>query len=472
MSSNSKIFFTKILKSILSSLLFTYISAFILSLQSILSFTFNWSSVLYLPAVFASVSSLVTVISRRYVRTDVSSTNRFYKIARGLSVKNVLLAALCSASAWFLSILNPFCHDEQFWHLLGVGCALTGAAFHYENVYIAHDFHFPIIQTTKYSMFMSKLSEIILKSMKKSFFYTFFIFIPLYAIDSKSSSDGYFIIVLWFSIALILYFLYSFERIVYLNMTERVIFPIMTIKQDGDYLLTALNSDIKIIKSLALFDLYQATIKDAERRKQIFSLSCAGSIPQSWKIIFSYCINNIKCTIEDMANVVKHETLYINRRNIPNARLLQTNCSSSVKQEKKDINKQNILIMFFEKFRIYTYVFGSLDKERTLEEFEITVWCCYILSNLAVVSLKEDEYGVVREQLGQIVSAVLDLKSQLEFQRKNVDSHNLKKVDYFITHVKTCAVMLALHFALYVNDIGLDETQLHSFKKIITMLNN
>lgn len=470
MSPNSKIFFTKILKSILSSLLFTYISAFILSLQSILSFTFNWSSVLYLPAVLASVSSLVTVTSRRYVRTDVSSTNRFYKIVRGVSVKTVLLAALCSASAWFLSSLNPFCHDERFWHLLGVGCALTGAAFHYENVYIAHDFHFPIIQTTKYSMFMSKLSEIILKSVKKSFFYTFFIFIPLYMIDPESCSNIYFIVILWFSIALVLYFFYSFERIVYLNMTERVIFPIMTIKQDSDCLLTALNSDINIIKSLALYDLYQATIKDAERRKQIFCLSCAGSIPQSWKIIFDYCINNIKSTIGDMANVVKHETLYINRRNIPNARLLLTN--GSVKQEKQNLNKQNILIKFFEKFRLYTYFFGSLDNGKTLEEFEVTVWCCYILSNLAVVSLKEDEYGVVREQLGQIVSAILDLKNQLEFQRKNVDSLNTKKIDYFLTHVKTCTVMLALNFALYVNDIGLDETQLHSFKKIITMLNN
>lgn len=472
MTSNSNIFLTRIFKSTLSSLLFTYVTAFLLSLRSILSFTFSLYSLLYVPAVLVAVLLFIITSSRRYVRTDVPCTNRFTKIVKGLSIQTVLPAALISVSAWFLSSINPFCQDEKIWHLLSVGCALAGVLFHYENVYIEQDFHFPIIQTTKYSMFMSKLSEILFKSLKKSFLYLFFIFIPLYVIEPKLCSSVYFFVILWFSISLVLHLFYSFEHIIFLTMTERVIFPIVTINQDNNCLLNALNVDNKIIKSLALYDLYQATIKDAERRKEIFSLSFAGNVPQSWKIIFNYCINNIKSATEDMKNLVNHVPLkVINRRNIINARLLH-NSGSFISKPPEENVKQSIFLYFVEKFWLYNYFFGPLDKDKLLEEFEATVWCCYILSNLAVVSLKEDEYGVVREQLGQIVSTILDLKNQLDVQQRNFNNQKTKKIEYLKTHVKTCAVMLALNFGMYANDIGLDETQLHSFKKIIILLNN
>lgn len=461
------------MKSTLNSLLFTYVTALLLSLRSILSFTFRWYSLLYVPAVLVAVSLFILTSSRRYVRTDVPCANRFSKIVKGLSIHTVLLAALFSVSAWFLSSVNPFCHDENIWYLLNVGCALAGVLFHYENVYIEQDFHFPIIQTSKYSMFMSKLSTFIFKSLKKSFLYVFFIFIPLYLLEPKLCGDVYFIVNLWFSISLVLYLFYSFEHILYLTMTERVIFPIATLKQDDNCLLNALNVDNKIIKSLALYDLYQATIKDAERRKEIFNLSFAGNVPQSWKIIFNYCINNIKSTIQDMTNLVNHvPPKLINRRNITNARLLHINGSVGSKPSEDNLKHHSKLLNLFEKFWLYNYFFAPLDKEKLLEEYEVTVWCCYILSNLAVVSLKEDEYGVVREQLGQIVSTILDLKNQLDLQQRNFNIQKTKKIEYLKTHVKTCAVMLALNFSMYANDIGLDETQLHSFKKIIALLNN
>lgn len=424
-----------------------------------------------MPIVLAAVSSFVIVTSRKYVKTNVPCTNRFNKITKGLSVQTLTLAAMCSASGWFLCGLNPFHHSEKNWYSLNVGCALAGVLYHYEHNYFDQNFHFPIIQTNKYSMFMSKLSEIILKSTKKSFVYLFILCIPLFAIEPTSFTDLNFFAILWFSILLILYLFYSFEHIVYLTMTERIIFPIVTINQDGGTLLNALNIDIKIIKSLALYDLYQATIKDAERRKEIFSLSFAGNVSQSWKIIFNYCSNNIKSITEDMTNLVKHASPKLtDRRNVPNARLIQINGCTN-KQGEVIGNKQSLLFKIFEKFRVYNYFFGPLDKEKTLEELEVTVWCCYILSNLAVVSLKEDEYGIVREQLGQIVGIILDFKNQFELQRRHlVDDQNTNMV-YLKTHVKTCAVMLALHFAKYANDIGLDETQLHCFKKII-LLNN
>jgi len=254
-------------------------------------------------------------------------------------------------------------------------------------------------------------------------------------------------------------------------MTERTVFPIVTMNQDGCCLLSALNTDNKIVKSLALYDLYQATIKDAKRRKEIFSLSFAGNVPQSWKIIFNYCMNNIKSTIEDMTDSVKHVSPVLTyRRNVPNARLLKLNGIGSGRRDEKNVTEPKETFSFLKRIRIYRYFFGQLDKEKSLEEFETTVWCCYILSNLAVVSLKEDDYGVVREQLGDIVSAILDLKNQLELQRRQVNLHKTKKLEYLQTHVKTCTILLALNFSMYADDIGLDETQLNSFKKIITSL--
>uniref|UniRef100_A0A2S2NBJ7 Nucleoporin Ndc1 n=1 Tax=Schizaphis graminum TaxID=13262 RepID=A0A2S2NBJ7_SCHGA len=473
MTSTSNIFLTRTLKSTLSSLLFTYVTAFLLSLQSILSFTFRLYSLFYVPAVLVAVLLFIITSSRRYVKTDVPCTNRFSKIVKGLSIQTLLLASMFSLSAWFLSSLNPFCHNEKYCRLLNIGCALAGILFHYENVYFEQDFHFPIINTTKYSMFMSKLSEIIFKSLKKSFLCIFFIFIPLYVIEPKLCTDFYFFGNLWFSISLVLYLFYSFEHIIFLTMTERIIFPIVTIKQNDNCLLNALNVDNKIIKSLALYDLYQATIKDAERRKEIFSLSFAGNVPQSWKIIFNYCMNNIKSTTEDLKNVVNHKPLkLINRRNITNARLIHINDRVNSKQSEENLNQHGKLLCFVEKFWLYKYFFGPLDKDKLLEEFETTVWCCYILSNLAVVSLKEDEYGIVREQLGQIISTILDLKNQLDVQQRSYNHQKTKKIEYLKTHIKTCAVMLALNFGMYANDIGLDETQLHSFKKIIVLLNN
>lgn len=255
-------------------------------------------------------------------------------------------------------------------------------------------------------------------------------------------------------------------------MTEHRIFPIVTINQNDHCLINALNFENKIIRSLALYDLYQVTIKDTKRRKEIFSLSFAGNISLNWKNIFNYCIDNIKSTTEDMSYLVKHVSpKLIYRRNIPNARLIKMNDNKNCKQE-ENICKQSKLLNFIEKFWIYNYLFGPLDKEKTLEEFETTVWCCYVLSNLAVVSLREDEYGVVREQLGQIVSTILNLKNQLDLQRRNFDYIKTKKSEYLNTHVKTCIVMLALNFSTYTNDIGLDEKQLQHFKKVISSLNN
>jgi len=420
-----------------------------------------------------AVISFVLVTSRQYVKTRVSSSNRFGEIIKGLSIQTISLSLLCSVSAWFLSSVNPFTQDENIRHLLNVGCAMAGILFHYENVYFNQDFHFPIIQTTKYSMFMSKISEVILKSMSKSIMYIFFIFISLYAINPKLCTDVYFIVILWFSISLVLFLFYSFQHIVYLNMTERVIFPIVTINEDGNSLLNAFNSNYKIIKSLALYDLYQATTKDAKRRKEIFSLSFAGNVPQSWKIIFNYCINNIKSTTKDMTSLVNHiSPKLIYQRNIPNARLIKMNFSCNSKQEEITNEHGSKLSHFLNKCSLYNYFFGPLDKQKTLEELETTVWCCYILSNLAVVSLKEDEYGIVREQLGQIVSTIMDLKCQLELHRKNLKHQKTKNIEYLKTHIKTCTVMLALNFSMYANDIGLDETQLHSFKKITSNLYN
>lgn len=463
--SNSNIFFTKTLKAVLSSVLFAYVISFLLSLHSILNLTFKFHTMSHLPSVFIAITSFLIVGSRKYTRTKMPSKNRFVNIIHGLSIKTFTLAALRSASAWFLSNLNPFIEDEEVWYLLSVGCAMTGIIFHYEKIYFEEDFHFPIVQTTKYSMFMSKHSEIISKSIKKSFVYVFFIFIPLYTIESELCSNIYFYVILWRFILLVLYLFHSFEYILYITMTEHVIFPIVTIEEDANNLLDALIGDNKIIKSLALYDLYQVTIKDANRRKDIFSLSFGGSVPKSWKIIFHYCINNIKSTTEDyMTNIVKHVSpKVIGQRTIPNARLIQINSVGSTSQNKKIIKKQ----AFLEKFQTYNYFFGPLYNKKPLEEFEITVWCCYILSNLAVVSLIEDEYGVVREQLGEIISTIMDLKNELENQRRHFDSKKSKNIKYLNTHVNTCAVMLALNFDIYANDIGLDENHLCSFKKII-----
>lgn len=471
MSFSSHIFFTRALKSILNSLLVSYVTALLFSIPSI-NRIFSLYYLLYAPSFLVAVSSFVIVTSRKYVRKNVSPTNRFYKIVKGLSFETISLAALSSVSALLLSVLNPFHHENTAQYLLNIGCALAGIIFHYENVYFDQDLHFPIIQTSKYSMFMSELKQIIPKSMIKSFKYVFFVFIPLYALEPKLSCNFYFIHSLWFSIAIVLYLFYSFEYIVYLTMTEQVTFPIITMKQDGYCLLNALSNDNKIIRLLALYDLYQTTLKDAERRKDIFSLSFAGNVPQSWKIIFNFCINNIKSTTEDMTNLVKYTSpKSVNRRNIPNGIFIKLNDNTSKKLEEGNVNKQNIILRFFENFRVYNYFFEPLNKEKTLEDFEETVWCCYVLSNLAVVSLKEDQYGIVREQLGQIVSTVLNLKNQLEIQR-SVDNKTIKKIEYLKTHAKTCAVMLALNFGTYANDIGLDDNQLISFKKIVTKLND
>lgn len=472
--SNSRIFYSRILASVFSSLLLTYVTGFLLCLRKFISLSYSSYSILYAPVVLVAVTLFIIVTTRKYIVTNVPNTNRFSKIVKGLSVQTLSLAAFCSASACFLGNLNPFYQNAKHWHLLNVGFALAGVVFHYENIYFEQDFHFPIIQTIKYSMFMSKLSEIIFKSIKKSFTYTFFICLFIFFIESETCTDVYFFVNLWFSISLILYLFYSYENIVYLIMTERVIFPILNVKQDSDCLLTALSADNKIIKSLALYDLYQATIKDSDRRKEIFSLSFAGNVSQSWKIIFSYCVNNIKSTMEDMTNIVKQVTpKLISRQKIPNARLIKLNDNISSKLDNDNVEKpSNFIIKFFETFSVYNFLFGPLDKVKPLEELETTVWCCYILSNIAVVSLKEDEYGVVREQLGQIVSTIMDLKNKLEHQNIYFDNKRTRNIEYLKMHVKSCAVMLALNFSMYVNDIGLNETQLHSFKKIITLLND
>lgn len=463
MKSDSNIFFAKMLKAVIGSLLLAYVTSFLLSLRLIPDLTFSLYSIFYIPKVFIAVTSFLIVTSCKYIKNNVPSKNRFVNIAKGLSIKTVSLAAVCSTSAWFLSLLNPFDHDEEVWCLLNVGCALTGILFHYENIYFEEEFHFPIIQTTKYSMFMAKLSVIIFKSIKKSIIYLFFIFISLYTIEPKLCSDIYFFGILWRSILLVVYLFHSFEYILYIIMTERVIFPIMTRTEDGNSLLNALNSDNKIIQSLALYDLYKITIQDVNRRKDIFGLSVAGSVPRSWIVIFHYCLNNIKHQI-DFNNIVEHATpKIINQRTIQNARLIQINGDSINDKDGKIINKQE----FFEKFRMYNYLFELLNVEKTLEELEITVWCCYILSNLAVVSLKEDEYGVIREQLGEIIGTILDLKNKVDLQRKHFDSQKSKNIKYLKTHINTCVVMLALNFATYANDIGLDENHLHIFKKII-----
>ncbi|XP_050436740.1 nucleoporin Ndc1 [Adelges cooleyi] len=467
----NNVFAVRTFKAVLSSFLLSYTSASLVSLRTILNLSFSLYSVLYVPAVLVAAFVFVKVTLRTYVRSNVPCKNRLRKAVRGVHLQAMSCALLCSASAWCLSCLNSFNANENHWLLINAGCAIAGAIYHYESIYNVQDLHFPIIQTTKYTMFMSKVQEHVLKSMKKSFAYTLFVFIPLYGINPVVCADIYFIIHLWFSISFVLYLFYSFQHIVYLTMTEHVKFPIITIAQDSFGLLEALNCDTKIIKSLALYDLYLATINDVSRRKDIFSLSFAGNVPQSWKTIFNFCINNINHITEEMTNTIQQlPPTVLNRRVVTNARLIELNGISKSKEQ--TISKPNKITQFLEKSRLYNYLFGQLEKDKTLEEFESVVWCCYILCNLAVASLKEDEYGVVREHLGQIVSSILNLKNQLELQRREFDEQNKKKIEYFKTHVKSCAVMLALNFSMYANDIGLDEAQLNNFKKIIASLND
>ncbi|XP_050535498.1 nucleoporin ndc-1-like [Daktulosphaira vitifoliae] len=468
---NSNIFAIRTYKSVLNSFFVTCVSSCLVSLSTLLNFSLNLHSFLFIPVVLAAVFVFVKVTLRSYVRYNVHYPNRFRKAIRGIYIQTISCALLCSACAWCFSCLNSLNTNKNHWSLINAGCAVAGGIFHYESIYTDQGIYFPIIQTTKYTMFMSKVSDIVIKSLKKSLIYTFFIYIPLYGVNPSLCSKVNFILHLWFSISFILYLFLSIEHVVYLNMTERIKFPIVTLTQENYSLLDALNSNIKIIKLLALYDLYQATINDISRRKDIFSLSFAGNVPQSWKTIFNFCVSHIEHSTEDLTNFVKRlPPITVNRRIITNARLIQLNGCTKSNEELN--NKPNKLTLFLEKSIIYNYIFGPLEKEKTIEEFEAVVWCCYILSNLAVASLKEDEYGIVREHLGQIVSSIINLKSPLEMQRRDCDDKNIKIIEYFKMHVKTCSIMLAMNFSKYANDIGLDDNQLCNFKKLIASIND
>lgn len=295
---------------------------------------------------------------------------------------------------------------------------------------------------------------------------------------------------LWFYTSLFLISVYTMRTIFNIVLTEPMKFPIES--TSSLTLHDALAQRFQFNGYLGAQDLRIMAMTDSTRRQHIFTLSQPGGHPRNWNNLLEKCLmiinefnkelNNIngdakpveivKPTNRNMMNVTPHIGQY-NMRNM---------AQSSELLELKDHNKNKIEDTFAdvakEEFNHFlhkmcqkpgiNYFFGELTDTRLkflLMQAQPVMWTCEGLAFIAAASLKEDNYGVVQNDLPQVISTMINLKHSIDkltkpglIHRKHIlnDAFAIKIKSALISSVKRSIYKIVITFSKYMHEIPLD----------------
>lgn len=208
-----------------------------------------------------------------------------------------------------------------------------------------------------------------------------------------------------------------------------------------------ISDQVPIIQHLGYLDLVTLSQKQKNRRNVVFSLSQPGGHPYNWNCLVEKCLGLIRgyskriddvCSVKpEVAVPVKSLAPTLERpyafhmRNLA-AKVNEVPDAADAVKAKPPTASGHFLMEMIKRKResITTYVmskplvfyfFGVRSESKIqhlLIEGQPVIWAVDAISSLAVISLKEDPYGIVQKDLPGMIEALLGLKHALDKLQK------------------------------------------------------
>ncbi|XP_035728127.1 nucleoporin NDC1-like [Vespa mandarinia] len=269
--------------------------------------------------------------------------------------------------------------------------------------------------------------------------------------------------------------------------------------------------NIPMIQHLGYLDLVTLAEKQETRRRILFTLSQPGGHPYNWNCIIEKSLNfinkfsdelnaitlkakeqqfasstsTITTSISSNLSAFKSEYTYNMRKlvtdTIPSANESCVSKSPEIKSltYKYIKTKWDLMISYFLSKPLIYYVFGEQDElkiEYALFNAQAVIWAAEAISSLAIVSLKEDSYGIVQKDLPDIFHALLALKLTLDkLYKSNILMKKSQNSDRCIKQMfnslrsasKRSLYRITTGFENYINDLKLESTMIEHLQPFL-----
>lgn len=424
------------------------------------------------------------------------------------------------------SILN-----EKYLFLL-LGGTFAGVYYFIRNQSEKLILSFPVIQQPRYLQIRAHLYSVIYRSLFKSFvptltyvsfYYTFNCFYFRYKLANMFQSvsladesslgalysvlmDVRLILYCWILSSQILSNMNLMQVLFHIFLTEYRKFPVekSTLANDSQVtLVEALACEkIPIIQQLAALDLFTiAESCDPSRRARLYALSVPGGHPYNWRLVSGECIRLIKDYTGQLAKSIEGATL----KPVPDVAKLRPTASMDaekllMKQYNESFGIRSLstsalpaesnpkqpdvickavdrrLDALRESIRnipgIY-YLFGEPKTAKTCHllatQSQQIVWIAQALASLAAHSIREDQFGVVQNDLPLVIRTLLQLKQVVD--KVGSIQLDVKKIDRNYVALKAATkrslYRIAAAFADYLNDIVLEPNDVKALQGFV-----
>lgn len=376
---------------------------------------------------------------------------------------------------------------------------------------------FPVVHQRKILQFKSQAFVLLKNSFTLSFaptvYYIIFFylwgdiftngFMDLFNLEKDSGDSTVLISVYLWILAAIYYFNMNLMRFFFnLFLTEPVEFPICKLDENSLYLQTSINmSNLPIVQNLACLDLYNLAQWSTLRRQVFFTLSQPGGHPHNWNSL----VENVLKLMNEYSELLTKSTESVEATSKPAIPIIQspfqspdrfrnlrnmtlTTASPTEVSEMNLIEKNPTTLPIFTlpeklfgklKQKIkdivavvkivlgINFLFGELPQaniQKFLSNGHVIIWMSQGISELACASLAEDRYGIVQKDLPGIISALVQLKQNLDKLNK-VPALTRKIVGYEDFYFKMKAAVtvavkrslfnISISFGKYFNDLPL-----------------
>ncbi|XP_011305004.1 nucleoporin NDC1 [Fopius arisanus] len=250
--------------------------------------------------------------------------------------------------------------------------------------------------------------------------------------------------------------------------------------------------EVPIIQHLGYLDLMTLSQKQRSRRGIVFSLSQPGGHPYNWNCIVEKCLGMIKgyskkveevCAVRQEITAPLSAPASLDRpysfhmRNLARVESLEKTPGTAIKPVP---STGEFLVEFFRsrRQRIVDYVmskplvlyFFGVRSDSRIQHLLVTgqpvVWAVDAISSLAVISLKEDPYGIVQKDLPGMIEELLGLKLALDKLHKMILlSRKSQQDDKNIRHLlgalrsagKRSIYRIFVAFNEYFEDLALEQ---------------
>ncbi|XKL66103.1 hypothetical protein PGB90_009523 [Kerria lacca] len=296
---------------------------------------------------------------------------------------------------------------------------------------------------------------------------------------------------LWLLNAFILFNNLILKLLFDIFLTKKINFHVTTdpeIKHNKFTIKDALSVyNVPLLQYLGYYDLNIISQFDSARRKQMFSLSYPGGHPHIWREIYQEAVKLITETNDNLIKITSQKSIltesntkysadgyYFNMRPLSPRTFIYDKFSTEEKVEETFVQK---ICNYVKTIRFISY-FAEEMKEKQLESalqhYQAVSLACYSLANLAAASKAEDKFGIVQQNLSEIINIFLKFYvtlNKLVMINKKPNSSILQVKRYLTNVVKSCLYKLSIDFGSYVKDLSLNTEDEKLFANFILFKN-